>query len=150
MLSLWLTQMHHIDSNKGYRPTFTFLSKDFRPSDNRLLVLFSSYWSLPYYSDSVWSKKQWIPNLGHWFGLNLIILSFLFPKYAQWLFDHANFLYSGWQCKATGKGHSRIFANGCQPLKLKLRYRTLLFKNEKCSDLDFWHTASVLYLKHSM
>ena len=28
-LSLWFTQMHHNASNKGHRPTFTFLSTDF-------------------------------------------------------------------------------------------------------------------------
>ena len=43
ILSLWFTQMHHIASNEGYQPTFTFLSTDFGPSDNQLLVLPCSY-----------------------------------------------------------------------------------------------------------
>ena len=58
MLSLWFTQMHHNASNKGYRPTFTFLSTYFGPSDNRFFVLSCSYWSRSYYSGAIRSKKQ--------------------------------------------------------------------------------------------
>ena len=43
ILSLWFTQMHQNASNKGYRPTFTFLSTDFGPSDNRLHSSFCLY-----------------------------------------------------------------------------------------------------------
>ena len=43
ILSLWFTQMHHIASNEGYRPAFTFLRTDLGPSDNRLLVPFCLY-----------------------------------------------------------------------------------------------------------
>ena len=143
ILSLWFTQMHHNASNKRYRPTFTFLSIDFGPSDNRLLVPFCLYWSRPYYSGAIGSKEQWIPYIGCLSSLNLIFLCFFFPKYAQWPFDHANFLCSGWKRKSTGKGHSHFFPNGCHPPKSKLRYRALKFKNEICSDLDFWHTTSL-------
>ena len=120
ILSLWFTQMHHNASNKGYRPTFTLLSTDFGPSDNRLFVLSCSYWSQSYSSGAIRSKEQWITYLGHTFYLNLIILSF-FPKYAEWHFDRTYFFHSGLKRETPGRGHSRFIANGCHPLKSRLR-----------------------------
>ena len=135
MLSFWFIQMYHVTPNNGYRPTFTFLSTDFGPSDNRLFVLSCSYWSQSYSSGAIRSKEQWITYLGHTFYLNLIILSF-FPKYAEWHFDRTYFFHSGLKRETPGRGHSRCIANGCHPLKIEAQI--LLYENE------IWHATSLL------
>ena len=57
------------------------------------------------------------------FHLNLLVLSFIFPKYPEWPFDCVNFFHSGLKYKAPGKCHSCYIANGCQPLNSRLRSR---------------------------